>query len=737
MDKLDDVIFKNQYYELQNRYKNYNIKNIYEPITNNIIQKYKPLTNYFNHNNEIYILYFQDSKNISIIEMNVQPSFIEVIKYNNPNLSTNFIPLKNYNSDILNNFLLVYKDVNIINEKDNEINTDLIYVFVDEFEKIQITNYLKKLNKNGSIIFKCKLFDNQTELYIKLQKMFRNVYLYNPEISNPFEDDFFIIAINYLEKEKKTYFDFNQKINTFKNQVYINKIKLIDDLNDVKYSEKQLLKNSIMYCRKWGIEYFPYINNTMFNDIMGKQILSEMYGNIEPINFKFKTSHFNKKYSQLKSYKKKYSIRGGGSSINNKTMIPKFQIKFSGTMKKHNKKIITNNHKKSNIKEHNKGQNIKGKYINKISLFEDLYDINHQYYQTGKMIDTRRNFKIKNYNYQLPTYFQVNQLFRYYKSSGNNKKNDLASFVRNITKRNVSQAWLKFYEILSETNLLPSDSKYLRNKDTLTVKSLHLCEAPGAFIDCLEYYIKQKTNIKGLDWVAQSYKPQKGLSYFGDDFKLMKNYPNQWNWGVNGTGDITSYDNIISYSEISKNVDLMTSDCGIPMDEPGYAKIAFSSMVAMSYLLPIGSSMVLKILTPIELPIIWNIIYLWYNGFEDFRFFKPIQNAQSREFYIIGKKYCGIDQSILDKLMELVKKNNDDFMNIDFFNDKYPESFVRQSITISKILMKNWTYTIQKQLYYTDNFDKLNRNFFKNANKYIIEKNNDFIKKYNIIKLSN
>jgi hypothetical protein len=195
--------------------------------------------------------------------------------------------------------------------------------------------------------------------------------------------------------------------------------------------------------------------------------------------------------------------------------------------------------------------------------------------------------------------------------------------------------------------------------------------------------------------------------------------------------------NIFSYKELCKDVDLITSDCGLPMDQPGYERTLFASMVAITYLLPIDGSMIFKILTPINKPIVWNIIYLWFNSFKEFRFFKPVQNAQSREFYIIGKGFLGIEKYIIDKLLNLVKDQKDTFMSVDLFDDKYPETFVRQVVDISKRLAENWCFTIQKQIYYSDNMDVLDKDksFLKMANDYIKEKNLDFIEKYNLVKL--
>lgn len=61
-----------------------------------------------------------------------------------------------------------------------------------------------------------------------------------------------------------------------------------------------------------------------------------------------------------------------------------------------------------------------------------------------------------------------------------------AGFVMDYIKSRIqpeilTQAWCKFYEILSTFSVVPED---VRN-----FSSTHLCEAPGAFISALNYYL--------------------------------------------------------------------------------------------------------------------------------------------------------------------------------------------------------------------------------------------------------
>ena len=78
---------------------------------------------------------------------------------------------------------------------------------------------------------------------------------------------------------------------------------------------------------------------------------------------------------------------------------------------------------------------------------------------------------------------------------------------------------------------------------------------------------------------------------------IEEKYPERWVWGADGTGDITKVNNIKSYAKYADNVDLITSDCGLAMGTPGYENVAYSSLVAILYLLPKGKSFVYKVFT--------------------------------------------------------------------------------------------------------------------------------------------
>jgi len=173
------------------------------------------------------------------------------------------------------------------------------------------------------------------------------------------------------------------------------------------------------------------------------------------------------------------------------------------------------------------------------------------------------------------------------------------------------------------------------------------------------------------------------------------------------------------------------------MGDPKYYQVAYASYVSILYSLPQYGTLLYKILSPIDIPLIWNLIYITYTNFKEMYFFKPVQNSQSREFYIIGKGYMGTEQKLLDKLLSLVDKFDDskgrgafNKEEYDLFNDSYPEEFVVQVQSICERLSSNYVNSIERIIYYVDNIELLGKDYEKHIESYMKEKNEDWIKKY-------
>jgi hypothetical protein len=404
------------------------------------------------------------------------------------------------------------------------------------------------------------------------------------------------------------------------------------------------------------------------------------------------------------------------------------------TNPKHSKHLSISDFLKPSRSLHTKHNNTKTKsisYNRQVPLLPELEPLSIRIEQTGYLIDSRRDFNQTDPTKQNAKWWEVNKKFRYYKHKDDTEKMHLDQLVRKRLKDDtISQAWLKMYEIITDCNLVPTTRKG-------TFHSFHIAEAPGTFINALNNYIHTKTQFTKFEWNAQSlHAPGTRI---GDQFGLIKRHPQRWDWGATKDGDITKIRNIKYYKQrvaSRPHISLMTSDAGLAMKESGYEKVAFASLLAILDILPVGASMVYKILTPIDEPLVLNLLYVAYCNFRQLIFYKPVQNNQSREFYVVGKGYLGTVPEILEAFYSELKDYKEGSTN-DLFNDKYPEAFVRQFVAISRQLADNYCYTIERNIYYLDNYEHITPEFSKMARDYYDEKNRDWIDKYKPKRIEN
>lgn len=268
----------------------------------------------------------------------------------------------------------------------------------------------------------------------------------------------------------------------------------------------------------------------------------------------------------------------------------------------------------------------------------------------------------------------------------------------------VTQAFLKIYEILETYDLVKT------KKDTFN--SFHFCEAPGYFILSLNRYIGTKTKIKRHDWVGQTlntrseknqkYKKQK---LFDIDPQLRR-YIDQWDFGPDGSGDITKTKNIRYYKKYLQEADLATSDCGLDMRDPTkavyqdkeLAYVNFCQILMILNGLKIGGHYVGKVFLPQTSNYVIGLNYLLSQSFKEFYIHKPILNIGSGEVYLVCKNFIGIDQKIINQLFEVKKslKLETSLVNV-------PDKFLKEYDEIMSFFVQNQVNYIQKNIYYYEN----------------------------------
>ena len=553
-----------------------------------------------------------------------------------------------------------------------------------------------------------------------------------------------------------------------------------DKYLDIKLPTNDQITSSIFYCKKYDIPYFDKYNTSKIDLLISRNILSEMYGIHEPILYQFKTpfktyiankiilnpnlisirtkTSSNTRHSILKSIHSNHvnSKSGHSKSTLNLKLTKKiserdtigaiFRDMFSKTSNHNNSNKISSKHKTGRYRKTRKSSLKRSN----ISLLNPLFTSNNQLVQVGRLIDSRRDFSKPQKQQDSKTdpqtwlYDEIKEKFRYYKGKGVDRNvTNLDIMVQEyLGDRSISQAWLKMYEIITDCELVPRNQKGI-------FRSFHICEAPGTFINAINNYIHTKTQYGDFEWDAQSLNPK--IAKIKDQFGLIRRHPERWDYGVSQTGDITQVKNINYYKkQVARRppIQLMTSDCGLEWGNPKYEFVAFASYVAILNILPVKGTMLYKILSPIDLPLMWNLIYITFTNFKEMYFFKPVQNSQSREFYIVAKDYLGTDPKVLDKLLEIIQKweklenvptpyKAKWLEELDLFRDQYPEEFVTQVITISERLAQNYVNSIERIIYYVDNNDLLGNEYKKHIEKYIEEKNEEWMKRYRPKKLDN
>ncbi|BES92822.1 FtsJ-like methyltransferase [Nesidiocoris tenuis] len=235
--------------------------------------------------------------------------------------------------------------------------------------------------------------------------------------------------------------------------------------------------------------------------------------------------------------------------------------------------------------------------------------------------------------------------------------------VRNLRTELLTQAWCKFYEILENfVELLPRAAV-----NSGALNSIHLCEAPGAFITALNHNLTLNYPEIKWQWRAATLNPyyegnplQKMIN---DDRFLMKTL-DKWLFGDDYTGNIYEEKNLESLRrEVLKigPIHLVTADGSFDCtsdpaeQETNVLPLLYSEAITALRILAPGGSFVLKIFTIFECPTIC-LMFLLRSTFKQVAIYKPVASKEGNsEVYVICQEFLG-RTSCKSILRELIKK---------------------------------------------------------------------------------
>uniref|UniRef100_A0A8C6UHG8 Cap-specific mRNA (nucleoside-2'-O-)-methyltransferase 2 n=1 Tax=Neogobius melanostomus TaxID=47308 RepID=A0A8C6UHG8_9GOBI len=295
-------------------------------------------------------------------------------------------------------------------------------------------------------------------------------------------------------------------------------------------------------------------------------------------------------------------------------------------------------------------------------------------------------------------------------TTSTNRAGKVIAVIRSVANAEIcTQAWCKFYEILGTFNLIPEQA--VQNGELNTV---HLCEAPGAFISALNHYIKtsDKTRYCDWSWAANTLNPYHeangGGTTIADDRMIANTLP-WWFFGSDNTGNIMIQKHLLELQAFVGNmhrVELVTADgsfdCQENPDEQEalVASLHYCEATAALLLLSPGGSFVLKMFTLYEHSSV-SLLYLLNCCFHSVHVFKPATSkAGNSEVYVVCLGYDA-KEAVRPLLSKLIRNYGPNLANQEalFPNTVIPDSFMKQHEDMCLYFHKLQVETITENLY--------------------------------------
>ena len=237
------------------------------------------------------------------------------------------------------------------------------------------------------------------------------------------------------------------------------------------------------------------------------------------------------------------------------------------------------------------------------------------------------------------------------------------SLKKKINAQNISNAWLKIYELIHQYNLIPKGQ----------FKVVHFDNAafPGSFILATNHYAKTVGRVKKYFWYASSWigyndENLRTGNLLEDKYNMYKKYPNRWLMNNEFDGNVNDIKNQKYWEKkLNNTVTLYTSDLGFETGEDGdYTKQEYShvqpnvgQILAGLLTLKKGGSLVTKQYTFFD-PLNISIYAVLTNLFKEVYISKPITSRPpNSETYIVATGFLGPfkEGSTGDKLIKLIE----------------------------------------------------------------------------------
>ncbi|XP_017079271.1 cap-specific mRNA (nucleoside-2'-O-)-methyltransferase 2 [Drosophila eugracilis] len=288
--------------------------------------------------------------------------------------------------------------------------------------------------------------------------------------------------------------------------------------------------------------------------------------------------------------------------------------------------------------------------------------------------------------------------------------------LKNDTKAEfVTVAWCKIFECLHRYPLVKSSE----------VNTLHLCEAPGAFITSLNHYLHSKYSKDEIKWRWRSttlnpYYEGNPLNQMITDDRFIFHTLDNWLFHRDLTGNLLDVANIDHLAErcaddLQGQVDLVTADgsidCAAQPDcqEEIVVRLFFAEVLSALKILSKGGNFLVKMFTLFEACSV-SLLYTLNCIFEQVHIFKPATSKRGNsEVYVICLNYQK-DTTGLPRLLEEIKAKlsqpNDTMVMPLFARSQIPQDFLMQHEIACRLYMKLQTDAIEGSIYAYESNDR-------------------------------
>ncbi|XP_017867169.1 PREDICTED: cap-specific mRNA (nucleoside-2'-O-)-methyltransferase 2 [Drosophila arizonae] len=288
--------------------------------------------------------------------------------------------------------------------------------------------------------------------------------------------------------------------------------------------------------------------------------------------------------------------------------------------------------------------------------------------------------------------------------------------LKNETKAEfVTVAWCKFFECLHRYPLIKQPE----------LNTLHLCEAPGAFIAALNHYLHSTYTKEEINWHWRSttlnpYYEGNALNEMITDDRFIFHTLNNWLFHRDFTGNLLNVENIehmrdVCAKDLPAGVQLITADgsidCSAQPDcqEEIVARLLFAEILSALHILSPSGNLVIKMFTLFEACSV-SIMFMLNCIFERVHIFKPATSKRGNsEVYVICLNYQK-DMPGLSHLLEAMRSRlaqpNDTMVMPLFAKSQIPNDFLMQHNIVCRLFLKLQEEAIESSIYAYESKDR-------------------------------